>query len=396
MPDTSAPELSIVMPCLNEADTLATCIRKARASLEEHQIQGEILVADNGSSDGSLKIAEACGARIVHVPEKGYGAALMGGIEASQGQYVLMGDADDSYDFSNIFPLVQSLRAGNDLVMGCRLPGGGGEVLPGAMPFTHRWIGNPMFTFLARRMFGMPTHDVYCGLRGFTRALYDDLELRCTGMEFATEMIIKASLFKRRISEVPIRLHPDGRVSHPPHLKTVTDGLRTLRFFLIYSPRWLFLVPGALLFLVGTLVSLLVLPGPFEITEGVRLDVHSLLVAGLCCILGYQLVTFAIFTKFFAVSEGLVPPRSRLISWCEHVTLKVGVVAGTLLTLAGGAFLAYAIHLWAGEDFGPLAYGKTMRIVVPGVTTLALGVQTVFSSLFMSILGLKRRDSAKS
>ncbi|MCG8448424.1 MAG: glycosyltransferase family 2 protein, partial [Pirellulales bacterium] len=237
-------ELSVVMPCLNEADTLATCIGKAFDAMREHGIHGEVVVADNGSTDGSIQIANELGARVVHVREKGYGNALMGGIATARGRFIIMGDADDSYDFLEIPQFVEELRKGRQLVQGCRLPSGGGTILPGAMPRLHRWWGNPMFSFMVRRMFRAPIHDVYCGLRGFTRQLYDRLDLRSTGMEFATEMIIKSSLFEVDIAEVPITLHPDGRKAHAPHLRTFRDGWRTLRFFLMYSPRWLFLVPG--------------------------------------------------------------------------------------------------------------------------------------------------------
>src|SRR5580704_10810287 len=244
-------DITVVMPCLNEADTLAVCIQKARLGLERAGVRGEILVADNGSTDGSIEIAEKLGARVVRVKEKGYGNALRGGIEAASGKWIVMGDADDSYDFSSIAGFVQKLGDGFELVMGCRLPAGGGTVLPGAMPSSHRWIGNPMFTVMARHMFSSPIHDVYCGLRAFTKEHYQKLDLRCTGMEFATEMIIKSSLNGSKIAEVPITLHPDGRKAHAPHLKTFRDGWRTLRFFLIFSPRWLFLYPGILLVVLG-------------------------------------------------------------------------------------------------------------------------------------------------
>ena len=238
---TGETELSVVMPCLNESDTLAVCIEKAQRAMREAGIVGEVVIADNGSTDGCPEIAEGLGARVVHVEAKGYGNALMGGINAARGKFVIMGDCDDSYDFLEIPKFVAKLREGNDLVQGCRLPSGGGTVLPGAMPPLHRWWGNPMFSMMARSWFGAPIHDIYCGLRGFTKTLYTRLDQKCTGMEFATEMIIKSSLYHEKIAEVPIALHPDGRKSHPPHLKTFRDGWRTLRFFLMYSPRSLFL-----------------------------------------------------------------------------------------------------------------------------------------------------------
>lgn len=265
-------ELSVVMPCLNEADTLAICIEKAQRAMRGAGIEGEVIVADNGSTDGSQEIARRLGARVVPVTEKGYGNALMGGIRAALGEYVIMGDADDSYDFLEIPKFVDKLRAGHELVQGCRLPSGGGKVLPGAMPPSHRWLGNPMFSWLVQRMFNAPIHDVYCGLRGFTKKLYNRLDLRCTGMEFATEMIIKSSLFEVDIAEVPTTLHPDGRKAHAPHLRTFRDGWRTLRFFLMYSPRWLFLVPGIGLAIVGLVGYLLAMPGTSVL--GATLDAY--------------------------------------------------------------------------------------------------------------------------
>lgn len=242
-------EISVVMPCLNEVETVAVCVGKAVDWIRRAGVEGEVIVADNGSSDGSEQVAEAAGARVISVPEKGYGSALLEGITAARGKYVIMGDADDSYDFSQLTPFLARLREGNDLVQGCRLPSGGGTIERGAMPFSHRWIGNPLFSFLARQWFGAPIHDIYCGLRGFSKSLFERLDQRCTGMEFATEMIIKASLNKEKIAEVPITLHPDGRKTRAPHLKTFRDGWRTLRFFLLSSPRWLFFLPG--LFLIG-------------------------------------------------------------------------------------------------------------------------------------------------
>src|ERR1051325_1863805 len=301
-----AIELSIVMPCLNEADTLANCITKAQRALADNNIRGEVIVADNGSVDGSQQIATSLGARLVPVAAKGYGNALMGGIAAAQGTYVLMGDADDSYDFLDIAKFVHKLREGYDLVQGCRLPSGGGTVLPGAMPFLHRWWGNPMFSLFARLWFGAPVNDVYCGLRGFRKDFYQRLDQRCTGMEFATEMIIKSSLYHAKIAEVPVHLHPDGRKAHAPHLKTFRDGWRTMRFFLMYSPRWLFLRPGLLLIARGIVGYCLALPG---VPIGrLPLDAPSLLFASLAILCGYQSVLFAIFTKAFAISEGLMPP----------------------------------------------------------------------------------------
>jgi glycosyltransferase involved in cell wall biosynthesis len=384
-----ALEVSIVTPCLNEAETLANCLSKARRALEDSDIRGEIIVADNGSTDGSPEIAARMGARLIRVAAKGYGNALMGGIAAARGRYIVMGDADDSYDFLEVPKFVAKLREGNDLVQGCRLESGGGTLLPGAMPFLHRRLGNPLFSSLARRWFGAPIHDVYCGLRGFTRELYDRLDQRCTGMEFATEMIIKASLRGARIAEVPITLHPDGRKSHAPHLRTFRDGWRTLRFFLMYSPRWLFLVPGVLLILFGLLGYAVAMPGVTAM--GVTFDAHTLLFASLAIICGYQSIQFAVFTKTFAISEGLVPEDPRMTKLLELVKLENGLLAGTVAMLFGLVLLAGAVNQWRLTGFGHLDYSHTMRWVIPGVTLTALGFQTVLSSFFISILGLRRR-----
>jgi glycosyltransferase involved in cell wall biosynthesis len=382
-------ELSVVMPCLNEADTLAVCVEKALRALDEHGIDGEVVVADNGSTDGSREIAERLGARVVPVAERGYGSALMGGIAAARGTYVIMGDADDSYDFGEIPAFVAKLREGADLVQGCRLPSGGGRVLPGAMPTLHRWWGNPMFSAMARRWFRAPIHDVYCGLRGFSKAFYLQLDQRCTGMEFATEMIIKASLRRARIAEVPITLHPDGRRSHPPHLKTFRDGWRTLRFFLMYSPRWLFLVPGALLVLLGAIGYVVAMPG--LTVFGAALDAHTLLFATLAIICGYQSILFAVFSKVFGITEGLLPPDPRLDRMFGVLNLERGLTLGAISTAVGVALLVVAILKWRATDFGALDYSQTMRWVIPGVMLTALGFQTVLSSFFTSILGLRRR-----
>ncbi|HET9383854.1 MAG TPA: glycosyltransferase family 2 protein, partial [Gemmatimonadales bacterium] len=387
--DEPAPEVSVVMPCLNEADTLAACIGKARRSLDDNGLHGEIIVADNGSTDGSVAIAERLGARVVHVSTRGYGHALMEGIDASHGKYVIMGDADDSYDFLEIPRFVAALRQGFDLVQGCRLPSGGGRVLPGAMPFLHRWWGNPMFSAMARRWFHAPIHDVYCGLRGFTRAHYDSLDQRCTGMEFATEMIIKSSLRGVRIGEVPITLHPDGRVAHAPHLKTFRDGWRTLRFFLMYSPRWLFLVPGGVLMLLGLLGYALAMPG--VTIRAVTFDAHTLLFASLAILCGYQSILFALFAKTFATSEGLMPEDARLNRFFSIVNLERGLIAGCATLVIGLVLLAGAVNQWRLADFGRLDYGETMRWVIPGATMTALGFQTLLSSFFVSIMGLRRR-----
>lgn len=382
-------EVSVVMPCLNESDTLAVCIEKAQRALREGGIAGEVIIADNGSTDGSPAIAEALGARVVHVPERGYGSALMGGIAAARGRYVIMGDADESYDFLEIPKFVARLRDGDDLVQGCRLAWGGGHIAPGAMPLLHRWWGNPMFTLMVRKWFGAPVHDVYCGLRGFTKEFYERLDQRCTGMEFATEMIIKAGIYHARVSEVPITLHPDGRTSHPPHLKTFRDGWRTLRFFLLYSPRWLFMTPGIALIGLGLIGYALALPGTRAF--GVHFDAHTLLFASLGIICGYQAIQFAVFAKTFAISEGLMPMSDVTRRIFGAISLEKGLIAGALGMLGGILLLLGAVAQWRARNFGNLDYAVTMRWVVPGVTLTALGFQTILSSFFLSLLGMRRR-----
>lgn len=377
------------MPCLNEADTLETCVRKALRALKDAGIDGEVVIADNGSTDGSQQIATSLGARVVNVAAKGYGNALMGGIESARGKYVLMGDADDSYDFLETPKFLTKIREGFDLVQGCRLPSGGGRVLPGAMPKLHRWWGNPMFSRMVRTMFHAPVHDVYCGMRIFTKDLYHRLDMRCVGMEFATEMIIKASLYHEKIAEIPITLHPDGRKSHPPHLKTFRDGWRTLRFFLMYSPRWLFLLPGVLLMIIGAIGYALAMPGLRVF--GAHLDAHTLLFASLALIIGYQSIFFATFTKVFAISERLMPEDPRMDRMFKVLTLERGILVGIGGCLIGATLLISAIVHWYRAGFGNLDYAKSMRYVVPGVTVFALGYQTILSSFFVSVLGMRRK-----
>ena len=387
--DPPRHEVSIVMPCLNEADTLATCIDKARRACLEAGIDGEIVVGDNGSTDGSQAIAAAHGARVVPVAARGYGNALMGGIEAARGRYVIMGDADDSYDFLEVPKFVERLREGYGLVQGCRLPSGGGTVLPGAMPPLHRWFGNPALSFLARWWFRTPVHDVYCGMRGFSVDAYRRLDLRCTGMEFATEMIIKATLHQVRIAEVPIALHPDGRKAHLPHLRTFRDGWRTLRLFLLFTPRWLFLMPGVLLTLLGLAGYVVALPG---LTIGrATFDVHTLLYASVALLCGQQALAFALFAKTFAVGEGLLPLDPRTVRFYEIATLERGLVLGVLAMVVGGGLMAaVAVHWWRA-GLGALDYPQTMRLAIPGATLTALGVQTALGSFFGSVLGMRRR-----
>jgi hypothetical protein len=334
-------------------------------------------------------MAARLGARVLPVASKGYGNALMGGIAAARGKFVLMGDADDSYDFLDVPRFVAKLREGFDLVQGCRLPSGGGTVKPGAMPFLHRWWGNPMFSMMARTMFGAPIHDVYCGMRAFTKTFYDRLDMRCTGMEFATEMIIKASLNKQKIAEIPITLYPDGRKAHAPHLKTFRDGWRTLRFFMVCSPRWSFLVPGFVALALGALGYGLALPG-VKIGPA-TFDVHTLLVASLAILIGHQAVFLALASKTFAESHGLLPQDPRLLRFYKFATLERGLIAGLALFAVGVGLVAYATWAWSQKGFGPLNYPQTLRVVIPGCTLAALGFQTGFMSFFISVLGVTQK-----
>ncbi|MBP7148130.1 MAG: glycosyltransferase family 2 protein [Acidobacteria bacterium] len=379
-------EVSVVLPCLNEAETLRTCIEKARRALREAGIDGEVIVADNGSTDGSIEIADSEGARVVPVERKGYGSALGAGIAAARGRYVVMGDADDSYDFLDLPKFVFKLREGYQLVMGNRFAGG---IKPGAMPPLHRYLGNPVLTTIGRVFFTSPCRDFHCGLRAFDREAILGLDLRTTGMEFASEMVVKATLHGLRVTEVPTTLSPDGR-SRPPHLRSWRDGWRHLRFLLLYSPRWLFLYPGILLTLAGLAVGAWLVPGPRRVGS-VTFDVHTLLYAALAVVLGFQSICFAFFTKIFAITEGLLPEDPRLNRLFRYVTLETGLVVGAALILAGLAGSLFAVSEWGRGAFGPLEPTHTLRLAVPAFTALAVGVQIVFASFFLSVLGLRRR-----
>ena len=379
-------EVSVVMPCLNEAETLEACIRKAQRALEKERLAGEIIVADNGSSDGSIEIAEGLGAKVVHVQAKGYGNALMGGIAAASGKYIVMGDSDDSYDFGQIPSFVEALREGADLAMGNRFRGG---IEKNAMPPLHQYFGNPLLSRIGQLFFHSPVGDFYCGIRGFRKDAYERMGLRTTGMEFATEMVVKATLLNLRIAEVPTTLSPAGR-KRPSHIRTWRDGWRTLRFFLLYSPRWLFLYPGALLMLVGAGLGLWLLPAP-RMVGNVTFDAHTLLYAAAFILLGFQSIAFAVFTKLFAISEGLLPPSATLDRLFRYITLEIGLLVGAMLVVVGLGTSAYALGFWQTRHFGPLDYSHTMRLVIPAALFLILGVQTVLASFFLSVLGLRRR-----
>src|SRR5208337_180194 len=379
-------ELSVVMPCLNEAETIGKCIQKAQAAIEAANIVGEIIVGDNGSTDGSVEIAERLGAKVVRVKAKGYGSALMGGIAAAAGKYIVMGDADDSYEFGHIPRFLEQLRNGAGLVVGNRFRGG---IKPGAMPALHRYLGNPVLSALGRLFFKSPVGDFHCGLRGFSAEAYRRMDLRTTGMEFASEMVVKASLLGLPVAEVPTTLSPDGR-SRAPHLRTWRDGWRHLRFLVLYSPRWLFLYPGFLLMFTGAAITLWLLPGARSIGS-VTFDVHTMVYATAFVLLGFQSVAFAVFTKVFSISEGLLPPDPVLDRLFRYITLELGLAFGVALMILGLAISVYAVGVWGAKAFGPLDYSVTMRLILPAALLLTLGVQTVFASFFLSVLGLRRR-----
>jgi glycosyltransferase involved in cell wall biosynthesis len=382
--------LSVVIPCLNEARTIGACIAKAHASFKRLSIDGEVVVADNGSTDGSQAIAAESGATVIPVQQRGYGVALAAGISASRGSFVIMGDADDTYDFAQLDAFVTKLREGYDLVVGNRFSGG---VERGAMPFLHRYLGNPVLTRIGRRMFGLPVGDVYCGLRGFRRSSVLALRLHSTGMEFALEMIVRACLEGQRVTEVPTTLVRDRR-GRPPHLRTWRDGWRSLRFFLLYSPRWLLLYPGLVLMFAGLMTMLWLLPGSRRVGS-VTFDVHTLLYAGVAILVGFQAVAFAIFSRLFAVREGLMPENPRLSAIGRFATLERGLLAGIALFSVGFALSVAAVVTWTERSFGVLNYPDTMRLVIPAALLIALGSQTIVVSFFFSMLSLEK-DAGRS
>jgi Glycosyl transferase family 2 len=377
-------ELSIIMPCLNEAETLKVCIGKARAYLERAQVAGEVIVADNGSTDGSRELAVQCGAKLVEIAERGYGAALLGGIDAAHGTFVIMADADDSYDFSQLDAFVAKLREGNDLVMGNRFQGG---IAPGAMPPLHRYLGNPVLSGIGRLFFSTQIGDFHCGLRGFNRQAIQGLQLRTTGMEFASEMVVKATLVELRIAEVPTTLSPDGR-SRPPHLRSWRDGWRHLRFLLLYAPRWLFLYPGLAMIAVGVILCGLVLPGPFRMGS-VVFDVHTLIIGTSAVIVGTQVLICFLLAKQYASAAGLLPPSPTFSAFRRATSLESALVFGGILTLIGICGVIAAVVDWQRHAFGPLDYTRVMRLIIPAVTMLAVGIQIVMGAFLSSILDLK-------
>jgi glycosyltransferase involved in cell wall biosynthesis len=381
-------EVSIVMPCLNEEESIRQCIRMAQEGLERAGASGEIVIADNGSTDGSQEIARELGARVVDVPAKGYGAALMGGFEAAHGRYVIMGDADGSYDFGHIEAFLERLRAGDELVMGNRFRGG---IEEGAMPFLHRYLGNPVLSFIGRLLFPSGIGDFHCGLRGFRREILPTLDLQSPGMEFASEMVVKATLNELTISEVPTTLSPDLR-SRPPHLRTWRDGWRHLRFLLLFSPRWLFFYPGLALMVLGLIAMIALLPGELRLF-GTGFDVHTLVYASAMIVVGYQAMLFAVFARIYAMTSGFLPGKQWIADLNEKLSLEAGALVGLGLIVAGLAMSVVAIFVWGDSGFSELDYRETLRLVVPASTMLILGVQTVLASFFISILGIQQTRS---
>ena len=379
-------DVSIVMPCLNEAETLEGCILKAREGLEKTGRPGEIIVADNGSTDGSQALALALGAELVEVPRRGYGSALRAGTRAARGRWIIVGDSDLSYDFSDLAPFVEKLAGGCDLVIGCRMPAGGGHIDPGAMPWLNRWLGNPVLSFIGRIFFKVRITDFHCGMRGYSREAFERMELTTTGMEFATEMVVKAALKKMRIAEVPITLHPDGR-SRPPHLRRWRDGWRHLRFMLLFSPRWLFFYPGLLLTASG--VALFV-PLSFDAMRvaHVRLESGALAVAGMSVIVGLQVLAFALLGGAHSVARGIMPQSPLLARCLKLFSLERGIVLGGLITVVGVALLLHAILIWRAAGYGNLNGPEILRIIIPGATAISIGIQMIFTSFFLSLLDI--------
>ncbi|HEX3572913.1 MAG TPA: glycosyltransferase family 2 protein [Acidobacteriaceae bacterium] len=380
-------DLTILMPCLNEAETLAFCVRQAMDAIRDSGLKGEVVVADNGSTDGSQEIARTEGARVVDVPVRGYGAALIAGIEAARGKYVMMADADASYHFEHLPRFLPRLDEGYDLVMGNRFSG---AIEPGAMPPLHRYLGNPVLSAIGRIFFRIPVRDFHCGLRAFRRDSILALNLRTTGMEFASEMVVKSSLAGLRMTEVPTTLSPDGR-SRPPHLRSWRDGWRHLRFLLLYSPRWLFFYPGIAAFALGVVLSALLLPGPLPIGHGHTLDVDTLTYALGLVLIGAHITVFAVSAKVFGTQEGFLPPNPKFERLFKYITLETGVLFGCVLLLVGAVILGYAMYLWHAAGFGNMSAQRMLRLTLPSATCFMLGVEAIFASFFLSLLGLNRR-----
>lgn len=375
-------ELSVVLPCLNEERTVGQCVKQALGFIKSSRVSGEVIVADNGSSDCSQEVAVKSGARVVCVEEKGYGSAVRGGIEAALGTYVIMADADESYDLDHLMPFLEKLRAGYDLVMGNRFKGG---IAPGAMPWHHRYIGNPVLSFIGRLFFHSPANDFHCGLRGFSKGAAEKMKLQTTGMEFASEIVIKASLLGMKVCEIPTPLFPDGR-DRPPHLRSFRDGWRHLRFLLIYSPTWLFLYPGLLLTLVGGFLSLLLFFGRVNI--GFRyIDFHTFIAAGSLMYIGLNTLGFATITRVYGFQTGLIPRKPRFFRLFKYINLEKGLLAGFALIVLGLGLMAHALQL--SSNFAQIGFDNSVRLVFGGSLALVSGVQVIWTSFVLSMLGLR-------
>ncbi|MFQ3216520.1 glycosyltransferase family 2 protein [Paraperlucidibaca sp.] len=383
------PELTILMPCLNEAETLARCITKAQRFLVSSGVDGEVLIADNGSNDGSQAIAKQYGAHVIDVPTRGYGAALIAGIAAAKGTYVIMGDADDSYDFAHLMPIIEALREGNRLVMGNRFLGG---IEAGAMPFLHRYLGNPVLSFMGRLFFHVPIGDFHCGLRGFCRASMQALGLRSTGMEFASEMVVKAHLHGLSMCEVPVTLSVDGR-SRPPHLNTWADGWRHLKFLLLHSPRWLFLYPGLSCLLMGLILVLSLATGPVAISDAVHLDIHSLVMGCVLLMVGNMSSGFAFIARRQGAYSGLLPVSATTSRYLALFSLERLLVFSTLLLLAGLSGIGFCVWQWASQSFGDLSYASLLRPMIISGTAVVVAIQLVFISFLAELLASQRYDT---
>ncbi len=379
-------EISIVMPCLNEAETLPACIEEALAAIRACGVGGEVIVADNGSTDGSREIAVAAGARVVDVAERGYGNALIGGIHGARSKFVMMGDADGSYDFGELAKFLDRLRRGADLVMGCRFPRGGGTIEPGAMPWKHRWIGNPVLSGVGKIFFRSPVDDFHCGLRAFRREAILQLKLRCSGMEFASEMVVKSAAAHLKMDQVPVTLRPDGR-SRPPHLNSWRDGWRHLKFLLLFSPKWLFFYPGVVMFTAGLVGMGALVPGPVRL-GAVSFDTNTMLLCATSMIVGFQAIFFALFTQAFSIHIGLRYPDPRFRKLYEKASVEWGAVVGSIVLFAGVGMFIFAFLDWQRADFGPLSYADSLRLVIPAVTAMTIGVQTVLCGFVFGTIGL--------
>lgn len=379
-------ELTILMPCLNEAETLEVCINKAKTFLKNSGVVGEVLIADNGSTDGSVEIAKKCGARVEHVPVKGYGAALIGGCKAAKGKYVIMGDADDSYDFLNLMPFVEKLREGYELVMGNRFRGG---IAKGAMPPLHRYLGNPVLSFIGRLFFPSEIGDFHCGLRGYEREAMLKLDLHTTGMEYASEMVVKATMYGLKMTEVPTTLSPDGR-SRAPHLRSFRDGWRHLKFLLLHSPNWLFLYPGMVFCVLGLIITASLMFGPVQI-GGVVFDIHTMLYGSAMIMIGTNMIFFSLFTRIYAIRTNFIPTKESVATKLANVTTEKGAVTGVLLTLAGIAMTIAAFVIWKDTSFGNLNPQEMMRMTIPALTLMVVGIEMIFASFFIGILNIKHQ-----